>query len=205
MAVRLHEGGAGHLGGLTLSGHWLPGTVGVRRLLPRSRAAERQAWRRPQGTVVSSVGEGPRKRPNQSLKRTGGQRRFGVPWSRRGSGEILPPPLTSSVWHRQNRQRHFGYPRAAIDLSTYIWTEYLKHRARSRGFDLAIIEQILRFSPERYLDTVTRRMVAVGRHGQRLVIVPYDQEGDIITPVTIHATTRPQINLRLRTGRFIVS
>jgi hypothetical protein len=37
-----------------------------------------------------------------------------------------------------------------------------------------------------------------------LVIVPYDQERHIVTPVTIHATTRQQINLRLRTGRFIV-
>ena len=47
-------------------------------------------------------------------------------------------------------------------------------------------------------------MVAVERHGHRLVIIPYDQERDIVTPVTIHATTRPQINLRLRTGRFLV-
>jgi hypothetical protein len=114
------------------------------------------------------------------------------------------PQLSGSVRHRSNRQSHSGYHRVAIDLSTYIWTEYLKHRVRSRRFDLAIIEQILSFSPERYLDMVTRRMVVVGRHGHCLVIVPYDQEGDIITPVTIHATTRPQINLRLRTGRFIV-
>ena len=86
----------------------------------------------------------------------------------------------------------------------YIWTEYLQHRARSRGFDLAIIEHILRFSRERYFDTVTRRMVAVGRHGPRLVMVPYDQENDRVTPATIHATTRQQINFRLRTGRFLL-
>ncbi|MBI4639235.1 MAG: hypothetical protein HY731_00980 [Candidatus Tectomicrobia bacterium] len=84
----------------------------------------------------------------------------------------------------------------------YVWTEYLKHRARSRGFDLASIEDILRFSGERYFDTVTRRMVAVGRHGNRLVMVPYEQENDNVTPVTIHTTTRQQINFRLRTGRF---
>lgn len=85
----------------------------------------------------------------------------------------------------------------------YIWTEYVKHRARSRGFDLAIIEHILSFSGERYLDTVTRRRVAVGRHGKRLVMVPYEQENDKVTPVTIHATTRQQINVRLKTGRFV--
>jgi len=83
-----------------------------------------------------------------------------------------------------------------------IWTEYLKHRARLRGFDLAIIEQIVRFSEERYFDTVTRRMVVIGQHGSRLVVVPYEQENDALTPITIHATTRQQINFRLRTGRF---
>ena len=83
-----------------------------------------------------------------------------------------------------------------------IWTEYLKHRARLRGFDLAIIEQIVQFSEERYFDTATQRMVAIGRHRSRLVMIPYEQEGEIMTPVTIHATTRQQVALRLRTGRF---
>ncbi len=83
-----------------------------------------------------------------------------------------------------------------------IWTEYLKHRARLRGFDLAIIEQVVRFSEERYLDTATHRMVAIGRHGNRLIMVPYEQENDTVTPITIHATTRQQITFRLKTGRF---
>ena len=83
-----------------------------------------------------------------------------------------------------------------------VWTEYLKHRARLRGFDLAIIEQIVRFSEERYFDTTGQRMVAIGRHGSRLVLVPYEQEGETMTPVTIHATTPQQVALRLRTGRF---
>lgn len=83
-----------------------------------------------------------------------------------------------------------------------IWTDYLRHRVRVRGFDLAIIEQIVRFSEERYFDTATRRLVAIGRHGNRLVMVPYDQENDNLTPITVHATTRQQVNFRLRTGRF---
>lgn len=83
-----------------------------------------------------------------------------------------------------------------------IWTEYLKHRARVRGFELPTIEQIVRFSDERYYDTVTQRMVAVGRHGRRLVIVPYDREDDTLTPVTVHATTRRQIDFRLKAGRL---
>jgi hypothetical protein len=85
-----------------------------------------------------------------------------------------------------------------------IWTEYLRHRALTRGFELAVIEHILRFSSERYFDTVTQRPVAVGRHGNRLVMVPYEREHDTVTPVTMHATSRQQINVRLRTGRFII-
>ena len=67
-----------------------------------------------------------------------------------------------------------------------IWNDYLKYRARLRGFDLAIIEQIVQFSEERYLE----------------VLVPYEEEGEAVIPLTIHATTRQQINFRLQTGRF---
>jgi hypothetical protein len=83
-----------------------------------------------------------------------------------------------------------------------VWTDYLRYRARTRGFDLALIEQLLRFASERYFDTVTRRWVVIGRHGSQLVMVPYDQEQDVITPVTIPVTTRQQIMFRLQTGRF---
>jgi hypothetical protein len=83
-----------------------------------------------------------------------------------------------------------------------VWTEYLKHRARTRGFALPAIEDIVRFSKERYFDTVTQRMVAIGHDGSRMIMVPYEQEIDTLTPVTVHATTRQQTDLRLRTGRF---
>jgi hypothetical protein len=84
-----------------------------------------------------------------------------------------------------------------------IWTDYLRYRARARGFDLALIEQLLRFANERYFDTVTRRRVVIGRHRPWLVMVPYDQEQNVITPVTMHVTTRQQITFRLQTGRFV--
>jgi len=87
-------------------------------------------------------------------------------------------------------------------MGEVIWTDYLKYRAELRGFDLPAIERIVRSSDERYFDRVTQRMVVVGRHGAGLVMVPYDQEGEIVTPVTIHPTTRQQISFRLRTGRF---
>ncbi len=84
-----------------------------------------------------------------------------------------------------------------------VWTKYMRYRARLRGFDLSRIEEIVRFSPERYFDTVTERHIVVGRHDKILVVIPYEKENETITPITIHATTRQQINFRLRTGRYI--
>ena len=85
---------------------------------------------------------------------------------------------------------------------TIIWTDYLKYRASIRQFDLAKIEHIIRHSSERYFDIETRRSIAIGRHDEQLVMIPYDADNDTITPVTIHVTTRQQIQFRLRTGRF---
>jgi hypothetical protein len=84
-----------------------------------------------------------------------------------------------------------------------IWTDYVNYRARLRGFDLATIEHIVRYSGERYVDTTTDRFVAVGRMADLLVLIPYESGQGTITPVTVHATTRQQINFRLKTGRFV--
>ena len=83
-----------------------------------------------------------------------------------------------------------------------VWTEYMRYRVKLRGFDFAKIKHIVRYSTERYYDVATQRLVAVGRHDKMLVLVPYEHQGDKITPVTIHVTTRQQINFRLKTGRF---
>ncbi len=80
------------------------------------------------------------------------------------------------------------------------WSDYLRYRAKIRGFDLEKLEHIVRHSSERYLDTETGRHVAVGRHGEQLVMIPYEAEREIITPVTVHAITRQQIRVRLSTG-----
>ena len=45
----------------------------------------------------------------------------------------------------------------------------------------------------------------VGQHGKQLVLIPYEQSENTITPITIHATTRQQIRFRLKTGRFITN
>jgi len=84
-----------------------------------------------------------------------------------------------------------------------VWTDYMKHRARLRGFDLAKLEHIVKHSSERYYDTVTGRSIIVGRHDNLLVMIPYEADETAITPITVHATTRQQINFRLKTGRFI--
>ena len=83
-----------------------------------------------------------------------------------------------------------------------VWTDYMKHRAELRGFDLSRIEHIVRFGQERYRDTATGRAVAVGRHGTSLVVVPFEQDGESITPVTVHATSRQQVEFRVKSGRF---
>ena len=83
------------------------------------------------------------------------------------------------------------------------WTSYVRYRVTQRGFDLNRIEEILRFSGERYYDVETGRAIAVGHHDEQLVLIPYEQSESTITPITIHATTRQQIRFRLKTGRFI--
>ncbi len=83
-----------------------------------------------------------------------------------------------------------------------IWTDYMEHRAELRGFELEKIENIVRYSRERYFDIVTRRMIAVGKYDDRLVMIPYERNTNSITPVTIHTTTRQQIKFRQKTGRF---
>ena len=72
----------------------------------------------------------------------------------------------------------------------------------ARGYKKELVEHIIRFSSERYFDTETRRFVIIGKHGTKEVIIPYDKEGKIVTPVTIHAISRQQIRFRKLSGRF---
>lgn len=83
------------------------------------------------------------------------------------------------------------------------FTKYLQYRAKIRGFNLAQLEHILRYSSERYYDTETRRSIVVGKHQEQLVLIPYEQDKSIIIPITVHVTSRQQIKFRLQTGRLI--
>ncbi|MCY7324285.1 MAG: hypothetical protein LH660_21410 [Phormidesmis sp. CAN_BIN36] len=78
-----------------------------------------------------------------------------------------------------------------------IWTSYLRYRVTARGFELSLIEDILRFSSERYYDVEADRAIVIGKQGEQLVLIPYEQSEHTIT------TTRQQIRFRLKTGRFI--
>jgi hypothetical protein len=89
-----------------------------------------------------------------------------------------------------------------MEEATIVWTEYMRYRLSLRGYDLAKVEQILRYSSERYRDAVTGRVVVIGRHETLIVMIPYEAEGRTLTPVTIHATSRQQINFRIKSGRF---
>ncbi len=83
-----------------------------------------------------------------------------------------------------------------------VWTAYMQYRAALRGFDVAVVEHIVRYSSERYLDHVTGSHIAVGPHGKIQVMIAYESGGEALTPITVHATTRAQINARLKSGRF---
>lgn len=41
---------------------------------------------------------------------------------------------------------------------------HMKYRGRLRGFDLTMVEDMVRYSSERYIDLETQRLVVVGRH-----------------------------------------
>jgi hypothetical protein len=82
------------------------------------------------------------------------------------------------------------------------FTDYLRYRAEMRGFDLSILSEILRHSSERYRDSETRRHIVVGKHGERLVLIAYELDEQGMTPVTVHAASRQQINFRLQSGRL---
>ena len=89
-----------------------------------------------------------------------------------------------------------------MDEARIIWSDYMRYRLDLRNFDLAVLEHIVRYSAERYRDTVTGRLVAVGRHDERLVVIPYESKGEALAPVTVHVTSRQQINFRVKSGRF---
>ena len=85
-----------------------------------------------------------------------------------------------------------------------IWPDYMQYIAELRGFDLSILEKIIKFSGERYNDTVTGSQIVVGKHNQELVMIPYEINKDSITPLTVHTTTRQQIKFRLISGRLVI-
>ncbi len=88
-------------------------------------------------------------------------------------------------------------------MAEIIWTDYLKYRVKLRGFSLVNIEDIIRYSNEKYFDTSTDRWVVVGKDSNILVMIPHEtDDNSAIIPITIHATTRQQINYRIKSGRF---
>ena len=88
-------------------------------------------------------------------------------------------------------------------MKQIVWTDYFKYRVKLRGFNILNVEEILKRSTERYLDAATDRLVVIGKDGNVVVMIPYERdEENTITPITIHATSRQQINYRVKGGRF---
>jgi hypothetical protein len=91
---------------------------------------------------------------------------------------------------------------AGMNDANIVWTDYFRYRVGLRGYNLAVVERFVLSSKERYYDTVTLRNVAVGKHGNQMVMIPYEQTEITVAPITIHATSRAQINARIKTRRF---
>jgi len=83
------------------------------------------------------------------------------------------------------------------------WTSYFKHRCIQRHFSIEKAEHIIRYSTERYFDIDSSRLIAIGSMGDRLVLISYEENENIITPVTIHETDRKQVHFRIRNDRFV--
>ena len=89
-------------------------------------------------------------------------------------------------------------------MKSIMWIAYLMFRAQQRGFDLAELEHIIRYSTERYFDTQTLRRIVVGRSEHGLVLIAYEEDDAALTPVTVHPVTRLQITTRVQTGRLML-
>ena len=88
-------------------------------------------------------------------------------------------------------------------MKTIVWTEYLKYRTKLRGFNIQKLENMLKYSNEKYFDIATDRLIVVGKHEKILVMIPYEETKINIIPITVHATNRQQINYRIKSGRLI--
>ena len=87
-------------------------------------------------------------------------------------------------------------------MKDILFTEYMNYRTVQRNYRRERIEEILRYSAERYYDTETGRKVVVGVHEGTLIMIPFEESETSITPITVHATTRQQLRFRLHTRRF---
>jgi hypothetical protein len=84
-----------------------------------------------------------------------------------------------------------------------IWTDYFRYRVKLRGFNLNDLEEILRYSTERYYDTATDRLVVIGRDAKTMIMTPYERDNsDVVTPITVQATNRQQVNYRVEAEDF---
>ena len=81
-------------------------------------------------------------------------------------------------------------------------TGYFRDRCRARQYTSERILEILRTSTERYYDHESGRMVKIGIHVKDLVIVVYDQDNNVVTPVTVYETSRQQIRSLINEGRL---
>ena len=64
----------------------------------------------------------------------------------------------------------------------------MKYRIRYRNFDIENIEEIVRYSNERYFDTITLKKIVIGKYNNKLILIPYEENENEVIPVTVHLT-----------------
>jgi hypothetical protein len=83
-----------------------------------------------------------------------------------------------------------------------ILTEYFRFRLQLKKYEFDKMFGIIKCSIEKYYDTETGRTVVIGKHIDKLVLIPYEITEESVIPVTIHVITRQQINFRIKPGRL---
>jgi hypothetical protein len=87
------------------------------------------------------------------------------------------------------------------------YIDYFLDRLRFRKIPQAVAERVLCEATERYFDVETGRFIAIkevqyGRRKKRLMVA-YEEQGNEVTPITVHAVTKRQVQSKIERLRWI--
>jgi hypothetical protein len=92
-------------------------------------------------------------------------------------------------------------------MKTIHYTEYMLDRMAFGNVPQQVVDGILLTAMERYFDSETGRFIAAQRvrfHGRyKRFAVTYEEKGEEITAVTVHAVTKRQLEARMKRQRWV--